>query len=130
MRRRPNRPRPHPGRPNRPGRRTTATADGAQGAGSAGLGHGGTPTFVLVHGTCASSLWWADLTRELSLRGYRTVAVDLPGHEQRASSRSPTRRRETWRRWRQCPRRWPISRSTTTSAGSWGPSAGRAVTAR
>jgi pimeloyl-ACP methyl ester carboxylesterase len=41
---------------------------------------GGTPTFVLVNGTCASSSWWTPLARELGLRGYRTVAVDLPGH--------------------------------------------------
>lgn len=38
------------------------------------------PTFVLVHGTCASSQWWTPLAGELGLRGYRTVAVDLPGH--------------------------------------------------
>lgn len=41
---------------------------------------GGTPTFVLVNGTCASSSWWTPLARELGLLGYRTVAVDLPGH--------------------------------------------------
>jgi pimeloyl-ACP methyl ester carboxylesterase len=43
-------------------------------------GRGGTPTFVLVNGTCASSSWWTPLARELGLLGYRTIAVDLPGH--------------------------------------------------
>ncbi|MEU6247616.1 alpha/beta fold hydrolase [Glycomyces sp. NPDC047010] len=38
------------------------------------------PTFVLVHGTHVSSFSWVGLTSELTLRGYRTVAVDLPGH--------------------------------------------------
>ncbi|GAA1662928.1 alpha/beta hydrolase [Glycomyces endophyticus] len=38
------------------------------------------PTVVLVHGTHVSSFSWVGLTSELALRGYRTVAVDLPGH--------------------------------------------------
>ncbi|ROQ70290.1 pimeloyl-ACP methyl ester carboxylesterase [Streptomyces sp. 840.1] len=37
-------------------------------------------TFVLVHGSCSSSLLWAPVQRELALRGHRSFAVDLPGH--------------------------------------------------
>ncbi|SDC96154.1 alpha/beta fold hydrolase [Glycomyces harbinensis] len=39
-----------------------------------------TPTLVFVHGTHVSSFSWVGLTSELTLRGFRTVAVDLPGH--------------------------------------------------
>lgn len=38
------------------------------------------PTIVLVHGTHVSSFSWVGLTQELTLRGHRTIAVDLPGH--------------------------------------------------
>jgi pimeloyl-ACP methyl ester carboxylesterase len=38
------------------------------------------PTLVFVHGTHVSSFSWVGLTQELTLRGYRTIAVDLPGH--------------------------------------------------
>ncbi|NUR87015.1 MAG: alpha/beta hydrolase [Nonomuraea sp.] len=38
------------------------------------------PTLVFVHGTNSSSAWGSGLFRELTLRGHRTVAVDLPGH--------------------------------------------------
>lgn len=55
---------------------TGATASAA----SAAPGRRGPATFVLLNGTCASSLWWVGLTRELALLGYRAVAVDLPGH--------------------------------------------------
>ncbi|MEE1927404.1 alpha/beta hydrolase [Streptomyces sp. TRM 70351] len=37
-------------------------------------------TFVLVHGSCSSSLMWAPVQRELALLGHRSYAVDLPGH--------------------------------------------------
>ncbi|OUD03112.1 alpha/beta hydrolase [Streptomyces swartbergensis] len=37
-------------------------------------------TFVLVHGSCSSSLIWAPVQRELALLGHRSFAVDLPGH--------------------------------------------------
>ncbi|MFJ8827035.1 alpha/beta fold hydrolase [Streptomyces sp. NPDC102467] len=37
-------------------------------------------TFVLVHGSCSSSLMWASVQRELALLGRRSLAVDLPGH--------------------------------------------------
>ncbi|MFD9281093.1 alpha/beta hydrolase [Streptomyces mirabilis] len=37
-------------------------------------------TFVLVHGSCSSSLMWAPVQRELALLGHRSFAVDLPGH--------------------------------------------------
>jgi pimeloyl-ACP methyl ester carboxylesterase len=57
-----------------------ATAAGAQDTGLSHDGRGGPVTFVLVHGTCASSHWWTGLTRELGMRGHRAVAVDLPGH--------------------------------------------------
>ncbi|MGW2257635.1 alpha/beta fold hydrolase [Streptomyces sp. NPDC001780] len=38
------------------------------------------PTFVLVHGSCSSSLMWAPVQRALALLGRRSYAVDLPGH--------------------------------------------------
>jgi len=37
-------------------------------------------TFVFVHGSNSNSFGWAPLQRELTLRGHRTLAVDLPGH--------------------------------------------------
>lgn len=37
-------------------------------------------TFVFVHGAAATSFVWSALVRELALRGYRSVALDLPGH--------------------------------------------------
>ncbi len=57
-----------------------AVTAGSASAASASGGRSGAPTFVLVNGTCASSQWWAALNRELGLRGYRTIGVDLPGH--------------------------------------------------
>jgi pimeloyl-ACP methyl ester carboxylesterase len=38
-----------------------------------------TPTFVLVPGAFSNSFGFAPLQRELALRGYRSLAVDLPG---------------------------------------------------
>ncbi|TCC34110.1 alpha/beta hydrolase [Kribbella speibonae] len=38
------------------------------------------PTLVLVHGTNSNSYGWSGLVSELTLRGHRAVAVDLPGH--------------------------------------------------
>ncbi|MBT2408104.1 MULTISPECIES: alpha/beta fold hydrolase [unclassified Streptomyces] len=38
------------------------------------------PTFVLVHGSGSNSYAWNPVLSELSLRGMRAVAVDLPGH--------------------------------------------------
>ncbi|MEV4109819.1 alpha/beta hydrolase [Nonomuraea sp. NPDC049695] len=38
------------------------------------------PTLVFVHGTNSSSAWTSGLMSELTLRGHRSVAVDLPGH--------------------------------------------------
>ncbi|WNV86391.1 alpha/beta hydrolase [Umezawaea sp. Da 62-37] len=38
------------------------------------------PTLVLVHGSNSSSALCAGLITELTLRGHRAVAVDLPGH--------------------------------------------------
>lgn len=38
------------------------------------------PTFVLVHGSGASSYMWTTVQRELALLGHRSLAVDLPGH--------------------------------------------------
>ncbi|HJP80068.1 MAG TPA: alpha/beta hydrolase [Pseudonocardiaceae bacterium] len=38
-----------------------------------------TPTFVLVPGAFSNSFGFAPLQRELALRGYRGLAVDLPG---------------------------------------------------
>ena len=38
------------------------------------------PTLVFVHGTNSSSVWCTGLISELTLRGHRCVAVDLPGH--------------------------------------------------
>lgn len=37
-------------------------------------------TFVLVHGAFCGSAVWSPLVRELTLRGHRALAVDLPGH--------------------------------------------------
>jgi pimeloyl-ACP methyl ester carboxylesterase len=37
-------------------------------------------TFVFVHGAFCNSAVWAPTSRELALRGHRTVPVDLPGH--------------------------------------------------
>ncbi|MCP2261598.1 Alpha/beta hydrolase family protein [Streptoalloteichus tenebrarius] len=39
-----------------------------------------THTFVFVHGSNSNSFAWGPLQRELTLRGHRTLAVDLPGH--------------------------------------------------
>ncbi|MCK2237034.1 MULTISPECIES: alpha/beta fold hydrolase [unclassified Crossiella] len=39
-----------------------------------------TATFVLVHGANANSFSWSAVQRELTLRGHRSLAVDLPGH--------------------------------------------------
>lgn len=40
----------------------------------------GVPTFVLVHGSGSNSYGWSAVSAELGLRGYRAIAVDLPGH--------------------------------------------------
>ncbi|MBW0118325.1 alpha/beta hydrolase [Pseudonocardia abyssalis] len=37
-------------------------------------------TFVLVHGAFCNAAAWSPLVRELTLRGHRALAVDLPGH--------------------------------------------------
>ncbi|MBB4909285.1 alpha/beta hydrolase [Actinophytocola algeriensis] len=37
-------------------------------------------TLVVLHGTHTSSAWASGLVGELTLRGHRAVAVDLPGH--------------------------------------------------
>jgi pimeloyl-ACP methyl ester carboxylesterase len=39
-----------------------------------------TPTFVFVHGSASNSFSWGPVARELTLRGHRSVALDLPGH--------------------------------------------------
>ncbi|OZM75954.1 alpha/beta hydrolase [Pseudonocardia sp. MH-G8] len=39
-----------------------------------------TTTFVLVHGAFCNAAVWAPTVRELTLRGHRALAVDLPGH--------------------------------------------------
>lgn len=39
-----------------------------------------TATFVLVHGAFCNSAVWGPTVRELTLRGHRALAVDLPGH--------------------------------------------------
>ena len=39
-----------------------------------------TTTFVLVHGAFCNSAVWGPTVRELTLRGHRALAVDLPGH--------------------------------------------------
>jgi pimeloyl-ACP methyl ester carboxylesterase len=36
--------------------------------------------FVFVHGAFCNSLAWARIVEELTLRGHRAIAVDLPGH--------------------------------------------------
>lgn len=42
------------------------------------------PTLVFIHGTNSSSTWITGLLAELTLRGHRSVAVDLPGHGREA----------------------------------------------
>lgn len=37
-------------------------------------------TLVLIHGSGTSSHMWAPLQRELTLLGYKSFAIDLPGH--------------------------------------------------
>jgi len=37
-------------------------------------------TFLLVHGAGTSSCMWAPLQRQLAVDGYRSYAIDLPGH--------------------------------------------------
>ena len=39
-----------------------------------------TRTHVLVHGAFCGAAVWSPLVRELTLRGHRALAVDLPGH--------------------------------------------------
>ena len=63
----------------------SATAADAWDAARSERSRSGPPTFMLLHGTCASSLYWSSLIPELALRGYRTVAVDLPGHGREAN---------------------------------------------
>ncbi|GAA3352154.1 alpha/beta fold hydrolase [Saccharopolyspora gregorii] len=38
------------------------------------------PTIVLVHGAASTAGVWSPVQRELALRGYRSLAPDLPGH--------------------------------------------------
>ncbi|MFF5767704.1 alpha/beta fold hydrolase [Streptomyces tanashiensis] len=38
------------------------------------------PTFVLIHGGSSNARAWGPLQNELALLGYRSLAVDLPGH--------------------------------------------------
>ncbi|KZB81330.1 alpha/beta hydrolase [Amycolatopsis regifaucium] len=37
------------------------------------------PTFVFVHGSASSAHGWTATQREMAARGYRTLAIDLPG---------------------------------------------------
>ncbi|MFD8499981.1 alpha/beta hydrolase [Amycolatopsis sp. NPDC059657] len=37
------------------------------------------PTYVFVHGSGSSARAWSTVQQELTLRGHRTIAVDLPG---------------------------------------------------
>ncbi|MDL5155781.1 alpha/beta fold hydrolase [Actinomycetospora termitidis] len=37
-------------------------------------------TYVLVHGAFSTAAAWGPVARELTLRGHRALAVDLPGH--------------------------------------------------
>ncbi|AOS65640.1 alpha/beta fold hydrolase [Actinoalloteichus hymeniacidonis] len=55
------------------------TTDRSARADSPAVGRG-QPTLVFVHGTNSSSYLGSGLVTELTLRGYRAVAVDLPGH--------------------------------------------------
>ncbi|MFC7328276.1 alpha/beta fold hydrolase [Marinactinospora rubrisoli] len=59
---------------------TTPSGTGTAPAHDGGHGDGRPPTLVFVHGTNSSSSAWLGLVRELTLRGHRCVAVDLPGH--------------------------------------------------
>ncbi|OXM49996.1 alpha/beta hydrolase [Amycolatopsis alba] len=44
------------------------------------------PVFVFVHGGSSNARAWGPLQNELALLGYRSHAVDLPGHGDRADS--------------------------------------------
>ncbi|MFC7584569.1 alpha/beta fold hydrolase [Nonomuraea antimicrobica] len=77
------------------------------------------PTLVFIHGTNSSSTWITGLLAELTLRGHRSVAVDLPGHGREAFYPARTRHLRTSSRWRPSRRRSPRSPSTTTSSASW-----------
>ncbi|MFD4530043.1 alpha/beta fold hydrolase [Streptomyces sp. NPDC058470] len=44
----------------------------------------GTCTYVLVHGTHSAGAYWLPVAQELTLRGHRVVAVDLPLHGSQA----------------------------------------------
>lgn len=44
------------------------------------------PTFVFVHGGSSNARAWGPLQNELALLGFRSHAVDLPGHGDRAGS--------------------------------------------
>ena len=37
-------------------------------------------TFVLIHGSGTSSTMWGPIQQELALQGWRSYAIDLPGH--------------------------------------------------
>ncbi|MBB4688733.1 alpha/beta fold hydrolase [Amycolatopsis jiangsuensis] len=41
------------------------------------------PTLVFIHGTNANAYGWTGLITELTLRGHRCLALDLPGHGDR-----------------------------------------------
>ena len=77
------------------------------------------PTLVFVHGTNSSSHLCSALITELTLRGHRCVAVDLPGHGAEAFYPARTRPRRTSRGWQPSRHRSPRSPSTTTSRASW-----------
>ncbi|MEU5126849.1 alpha/beta hydrolase [Streptomyces mobaraensis] len=54
------------------------------GDGGGRRGRTGPCTYVLVHGTHSAGAYWLPVAQELTLRGHRVVAVDLPLHGSQA----------------------------------------------
>ncbi|RLU94796.1 alpha/beta hydrolase [Streptomyces griseocarneus] len=54
------------------------------GTATASAAPSGRSTYVLVHGTHSAGAFWLPIAQELTLRGHRVVAVDLPLHGSQA----------------------------------------------
>ncbi|MEV0633615.1 alpha/beta hydrolase [Streptomyces sp. NPDC050619] len=63
---------------------TATTASAAATGRDGSRGRGGACTYVLVHGTHSAGAYWLPVAQELTLRGHRVVAVDLPLHGSQA----------------------------------------------
>jgi pimeloyl-ACP methyl ester carboxylesterase len=63
---------------------TGATASAAATGRDGSRSGRGPCTYVLVHGTHSAGAYWLPVAQELTLRGHRVVAVDLPLHGSQA----------------------------------------------